>query len=387
MNRLIKERPVKRARGTKTPPLPPTTDPVMAARAAGLRYVTDAQPGIRRVSRGKGFAYYSPENQPIRDQETLSRIRSLVIPPAWKSVWICPHPAGHLQATGRDDRGRKQHRYHPRWREVRDATKYDRMIAFARILPRVRRQVTQLIQTPGLSRDKVLATIIRLLEVSLVRVGNEEYARHNKTYGLTTLQDRHAKVNGEKLQFFFKGKSGKWHDITVEDRRMAKIVKSCQDLPGQDLFQYLDDNQQRRDVTSDDVNQFISQIAGQEFTAKDFRTWAGTVLTAQTLYQMGPAQTKVQLKSHIAQAIKLAAARLGNTVSVCRKCYVHPLVLDAYSHGELHLKVPSKKEPEPAPSNLDDLSEDEQAVLDFLQSRASSDLSAHRLFSARCPPD
>lgn len=386
MNLLRRERQSK-VPAQSTPVLPRTTDPVKAAQAARLRYVSDAQPGIRRVSRGKGFAYYWPDNRPVRDQETLSRIRSLVIPPAWTSVWICPDPAGHLQATGRDDRDRKQHRYHPRWREVRDVTKYDRMLVFAQALPSVRRQVTELLKSPGLAREKVLATIVRLLEVSLVRVGNSEYARNNKTFGLTTFQDRHAKVNGEKLHFYFKGKSGKWHDITVEDRRMARIVKSCQDLPGQDLFQYLDENQQRHDVTSDDVNQFIAQLTGEDFTAKDFRTWAGTVLTAQTLCQMEPPQTKAQIKSNVAQAVKLAAARLGNTVSVCRKCYVHPLIIDAYSRGDLRLQVPPEKEPESAPSDLDHLTADEQAVLNFLKAKAGSNNTFKRLFSHRCPQD
>jgi DNA topoisomerase I len=315
--------------------LPVKVEPVESARAVGLRYVTDEIPGFGRKKKGKYFDYLDEKGRRLTSPAHLARIKSLVIPPAWKEVWICPFENGHLQATGRDARGRKQHRYHPRWREVRDETKYVRMIAFAKSLPRIRKKIQQDLKLPGLPKNKVLATIVKLLEVSLIRVGNEEYARDNKSYGLTTLQDRHAKIRGGKVKFKFRGKSGKDHDIDIEDRNLARIVKSCQDLPGQDLFQYFDETGKQQDVKSDDVNEYLRAIVGEEFTAKDFRTWAGTVLAAMALQEFEKVGNQRQARKNILRAIEAVSERLGNTPSVCRKCYVHPAVLDSYMDGTL----------------------------------------------------
>jgi DNA topoisomerase-1 len=315
--------------------LPVKVEPVQSAKAVGLRYVSDDIPGFTRLKRGKIFQYFDETGKRLKNPAHLTRIKSLVIPPAWTEVWICPFENGHLQATGRDARGRKQHRYHPRWREVRDETKYARMLAFAKSLPRIRRTINRDLKLPGLPKNKVLATIVKLLEVSLIRVGNEEYARDNKSYGLTTLQDRHAKVRGGKVTFKFRGKSGKDHDIDIEDPHLARIVKSCQDLPGQDLFQYVDEPGQRQDVKSEDVNEYLHEIVGGEFTAKDFRTWAGTVLAAMALQEFEKVTNQRQARKNILRAIETVSERLGNTPSVCRKCYVHPAVLDSYMDGSL----------------------------------------------------
>lgn len=271
----------------------------------------------------------------MRDGETLKRIRTLAIPPAWTNVWICSHENAHLQATGRDARGRKQHRYHPLWRQMRDATKYDRMVEFGAALPRIRQRVSRDLARPGLSRDKVLATIVRLMDLTFIRVGNDEYAKQNRSYGLTTMKDKHAKVRGDRIQFSFRGKSGKLHNIEVEDPRLACVVKNSQDIPGQELFQYLDDNGARRDITSGDVNEYLRGASGQEFTAKDFRTWAGTVLTARKLRDAVHFQNQRQAKKLVQQAINAVAEKLGNTPAVCRKCYVHPSVLDGFVQRKL----------------------------------------------------
>jgi DNA topoisomerase-1 len=310
-------------------------DPLESARAVGLRYVTDEIPGYHRKRHGKSFGYYDEHGRRLRETKQLARIKSLVIPPAWKDVWICPWDHGHLQATGRDARGRKQHRYHPKWREVRDETKYTRMLAFAKALPKIRQRINHDLRLPGLPRNKVLATIVKLLELSLIRVGNEEYARDNKSFGLTTFKDRHAQIRGGKVHFKFRGKSGKEHDIDVEDRHLARIVKSCQDLPGQELFQYVDAEGKRQDVKSEDVNEYLREITSAEFTAKDFRTWAGTVLGAMALRECESFENQKQAKRNIAQAIEKVSQRLGNTPSVCRKCYIHPAVLDCYLDGTL----------------------------------------------------
>jgi DNA topoisomerase-1 len=310
-------------------------DPVQSAKAAGLRYVSDAKPGIRRKRCRGGFRFVTPDGEPIHDSETLQRIRSLAIPPAWTRVWICPCADGHLQATGRDARGRKQSRYHPRWREVRDETKYERMIAFGDALPAIRERIEHDFDLPGMPRDKVLATVVRLMETTCIRVGNEEYARENHSYGLTTLRNRHAAVHGETITFDFKGKSGIHHTIDVRNRRLATIVKKCLDMPGYELFQYLDEDGSRHSIDSSDVNQYLHQITGQHFTAKDFRTWAGTVLAAMLLREFEPFTSPTQAKKNIVEAIKSVARRLGNTPSVCRKCYVHPAVLDHYLNGTM----------------------------------------------------
>ncbi len=309
--------------------------PFESAKAVGLRYVNDRQPGLRRVKSGARFRYLDDQGKTVRNQLTLRRIRSLAIPPAWTDVWICALEDGHLQATGRDAKGRKQFRYHPLWRGVRDATKYDRMIGFGEALPRIRRRVARDITQSGLSREKVLATIVRLIDLTFMRVGNHEYAKHNNSYGLTTMRDKHAKVRGERVEFSFRGKSGKYHAITIEDPRLARIVKNCQDLPGQELFQWINGDGKRRDVTSGDVNDYLREICGLDFTAKDFRTWAGTVLAAQALKATGKFDTQTQAKRNIKQAIDAVAEKLGNTPAVCRKCYVHPSVLNGYLQQEL----------------------------------------------------
>ena len=313
----------------------PVTDPVASAKAAGLRYVTDATPGIRRRKAGRGFSYVAPDRTVVRDKEILRRIHSLVIPPAWTNVWICPLANGHLQATGRDARGRKQSRYHPRWRTVRDETKFERMSLFAEALPQIRSQVEHDLALPGLPRPKVLATVVRLMETTCIRVGNVEYAKENGSYGLTTMRNRHVAVDGATITFDFPGKSGVRHTIDLENRRLAKIVQRCLDLPGYELFQYLDEQDQRHTIDSSDVNQYLNSITGQHFTAKDFRTWSGTVLAAAALRELGPCDSATQLKKNVVEAIKSVAAKLGNTPAVCRKCYVHPAVLDHYLAGRM----------------------------------------------------
>jgi DNA topoisomerase-1 len=312
-----------------------TEDEVEAARAAGLRYVSDTSPGVRRRRAGKGFSYRSPDGETVRQKERLSRIRSLAIPPAWTDVWICPSPIGHLQATGRDAKGRKQYRYHQRWREYRDETKYGRMIAFGRALSRLRKRVAHDLRLPGMSKEKVVATVIRLLDSSSIRVGNSEYARDNKSFGLTTLRRKHVAVRGEVMRFTFTGKGGREHDISVTDRRLAAIVRRCQDLPGQELFRYLGDDGQPRTVESTDVNEYLRETTGDDFSAKDFRTWAGTVLAARELARIGPAESETEAKSNLVEAVKAVAGKLGNTEAVCRRCYVHPAVIDGYLSGRL----------------------------------------------------
>ena len=311
------------------------TDPAHSAREAGLRYVSDAQPGIQRKKAGKGFRYVVSGVKPVRDRQTLQRIRSLAIPPAWKDVWICGDPRGHLQATGRDARGRKQSRYHPKWRAVRDETKYERMLLFGAALPAMRTRLEKDVAQRGLSRDKILATIVRLMERTLIRVGNEEYARENKSYGLTTMRVRHAQVNGSRILFRFRGKSGKLHSVGIEDRRLARIVRQCQDLPGHELFEYLDESGQPRKVDSSDVNDYLRTISGEDFTAKDFRTWAGTILASRSLRKFEEFTSGAQAKRNLVEAIKTVAQRLGNTPTVCRKCYIHPAVLESYLAGKL----------------------------------------------------
>ena len=310
-------------------------DPQQSAQIVGLRYVNDEMPGIRRRKVGKTFRYVDAAGKVIREARQKERIKSLAIPPAWEEVWICPSENGHLQATGRDDRGRKQHLYHARWREVRDETKFNRLIPFAKALSRIRRRIRKDMALPGLPRNKVLATVVRLLEVSLIRIGNEEYARDNRSFGLTTMRSNHVAISGATLRFQFRGKSGKHHTVDVNDRRLARIVKNCQAIPGQDLFQYLDEEEKRQGVDSGAVNEYLREISGEDFTAKDFRTWAGTVLTAQALRGFKPFDSPAQAKQNIVEAVKTAAKRLGNTPAICRKCYVHPAVLDAYLEGSL----------------------------------------------------
>ena len=300
---------------------------------AGLVYVSGEEPGIRRVRRGRGFAYLDPEGKPVRDRSTLDRIRALVIPPAWEHVWITTRQRGHLQATGRDSRGRKQHLYHPRWRLHRDADKFDRMVEFAKALPAIRRRVAYDLRREGLPREKVVATIVRLLETTYARIGNEEYARQNRSFGLTTLRNRHVDVTGSTVRFLFPGKSGVEVSVDVTDKRVARVIRRCEDLPGQHLFQYIDPEGERRQVTSDDVNDYLREVSGQAFTAKDFRTWAGTVLAASALREVAGFESETEAKRKVAAAIDQVARKLGHTRAVCRRAYVHPAVVAAYMAG------------------------------------------------------
>jgi DNA topoisomerase-1 len=294
-----------------------------------LRHSTDARPGIGRRRAGRGFSYVDPDGRRVRDQDALGRIRALAIPPAWEDVWICPDPLGHLQATGRDARGRKQYRYHPRYRERRESAKYERLVAFARALPAIRRQVDRDLARPGLPREKVLAAVVRLLELTLIRVGNDEYARLNRSFGLTTLRDRHASVRGTSIRFRFRGKSGKIHEVGLRDRRLAAVVRRCRDLPGQELFQYVGDDGEAVNVSSDDVNDYLRAIA-PDVTAKDFRTWAGTVLAYRALRALDEPASDGEAKRNVVAAIRDTADQLGNTSAVCRRSYVHPVVVEAY---------------------------------------------------------
>jgi DNA topoisomerase-1 len=310
-------------------------DPVASARAARLHYSTDTTPGIRRVKNGKGFRFLRPDGKPVTARKEIERIRALVIPPAWTDVWISPDPLGHLQATGRDARRRKQYRYHPRWREVRDETKYGRMIDFGKALPAIRRRIETDLRRDGLQRRKVLATIVKLLEKTLIRVGNQEYARDNQSFGLTTMRDKHVKVNGSKLEFVFRGKSGIRHELELNDRTLAPIVKKCQELQGQELFQYRDGDGKVVDIGSGDVNEYLKEITGEDFTSKDFRTWCGTVEALKLLLECERAESESKAKKIVSGCIEQVAKQLGNTKAVCRKSYVHPAVIDAYLDGSI----------------------------------------------------
>ena len=311
----------------------PPIDPAEAAREAGLRYVSDVTPGITRRRVGAGFTYVDPSGRRIGDRHVLARIRALVIPPAWRDVWICPRADGHVQAVGRDARARKQYRYHADFRQVRDATKFERLVLFARCLPRIRRRVAADLARTGLPRDKVVALVVRLLELTRIRIGNAEYARTNRSFGLTTLRGRHASVSAGQVRFHFRGKGGKAHEIAVADRRLARLVRRCQELPGQDLFQYVDEDGTLRPIGSVDVNAYLRDASGEAFTAKDFRTWTGTVTAAQALAALPKPASAAAAKRTVAQAIGQVAALLGNTPAVCRKCYVHPVVLETFRRG------------------------------------------------------
>jgi DNA topoisomerase-1 len=341
-----------------------------AAEDAGLRYVSDDQLGFSRQQKGEEFEYFDQKGKPIRDEQRLLRIKRLAIPPAWSDVWICPSPNGHIQAIGRDARGRKQYRYHERWREIRDENKYDRLVNFGKALPKIRRRLKKDSAQSGLPREKVLATIVQLLERSLIRIGNEEYARENKSFGLTTMQDRHVDVKGSRLRFRFRGKSGRQHEVDVTDRRIARIISRLQDLPGQSLFQYVDDEGGVHEISSQDVNEYLREIAGEDFTAKDFRTWAGTVLATIALSAAGAFETKKQAKANLKQAIGAVAKILGNTPAVCRQCYIHPAVLEAYLNGNAINGFKPNTQEEFEKQGIDFASA-QAAVLKFLQSRSS----------------
>jgi DNA topoisomerase I len=339
--------------------------PIRAVKSRGLRYVMDNIKGITRRRHGENFLFYSPRGVPIRNPAELRRIKALAVPPAWKDVWISPYSNSHLQATGRDARGRKQYRYHHSWREWRDQTKYDRLMNFGRVLPKLRRRVARDLSLPGLPRAKVMATIVRLLETTFIRIGNDEYARENHSFGLTTLRNKHVKITGSKIRFRFRGKSGIVRDVDLDDRRLAQIVRRCQDLPGQELFQYMDEDGTARLVNSSDVNQYLREAAGIDLTAKDFRTWAGTVLAARALGELAPFVSKSQGKRNVVGAVEAVARKLGNTRAVCQKCYIHPVTVKAYFDGTLP-KVLSR----PAPAARDaqnGLSNDEAAVMMILE--------------------
>lgn len=342
-----------------------------AAETVGLVHVTDEVPGITRFKRGKGFRFVLPNGNKLVDGKTLERINALAIPPAYTQVWICAKANGHIQATGRDAKGRKQYRYHEKFREARDSTKYEHMLEFAEALPAVRAKVDEHMALRGLPQEKVFATIVRLLETTMIRVGNADYAKQNKSYGLTTLRDRHVKIDGSALRFQFKGKSGKEWRLQLKDRRIAKIVKACQDLPGQHLFQYLDSDGVRREVTSSDINRYLKEISGEEITAKDFRTWSGTVLAALALSEFEKFDSKAAATRNVRSAIEAVAARLGNTPAICRKCYIHPEILNSYLSNALVLEVREEVERE-LQDEVAHLSREEAVVLLFLKRRLAA---------------
>jgi DNA topoisomerase-1 len=344
------------------------SDPKEAAEEAGLRYVSDEQPGYTRKQKGDDFEFYDTKGELITDEARVLRIKRIGIPPAWTDVWICPSANGHLQATGRDARRRKQYRYHEKFREFRDETKYEKMLIFGAALPKIRERIQADVALPGLPKNKVLATIVSLMERTFIRVGNEEYAKTNNSYGLTTMRNKHVKVQGHKLRFNFRGKSGVEHQIDVADRRLARIVKCVQELPGQELFGYLDDDGTVHNITSQDVNDYLREITGEDFTAKDFRTWAGTVLAAVALSALDPFGTKKEGKKNVTTAVKAVAKILGNTPAVCRKCYVHPAVLETYLSGEM-IDGLRRKTAEAIEEKAQDLQTVELAVMKFLQAR------------------
>jgi DNA topoisomerase I len=356
--------------------LPPRLDEHRETAArAGLTYVSDGLAGIRRERSGSAWTYYAPDGSHITDRAELKRIASLVVPPAWTDVWICPDPKGHIQVTARDARGRKQYRYHPSYRDARDKSKFRRMLEFSEILPEIRERIERDLRARDLTRRQVLATVVSLLDKTLIRVGNDEYARENRSFGLTTLRGRHVEIKGAKLQFTFRGKSGVDHIIALTDRRLARIVQQCQDLPGYELFKYLDADGKRQTISSDDVNAYLRETTGRDITAKDFRTWAGTMLAAKALCAMGPAKTQREAQRNMNKAIDAVAERLGNTRTVCRKYYVHPGLVLAYLNG---LTAPLPK-PGPVPRQArrlpaaPALRRDEVAVLQFLQEDALED--------------
>lgn len=353
-----------------TPPM--SIDTRNAAREAGLRYATDERPGISRRRTGRGFSYRNPDGSIVRDPATLARIRALAVPPAWSDVWICDDPRGHLQATGRDARGRKQHRYHADFRAHRDLAKFDRMVDFARALPRMRSRADRDLARRGLPREKVLAAVVRLLELTLIRVGNEEYARLNRSFGLTTLRDRHARVKGERLRFRFRGKGGRTHEVSLRDRRLASIVRRCQELPGQELFGYVDEAGVARDVRSEDVNAYLREISGDEVTAKDFRTWAGTVLAYRALQALQPGDTEHAARRNVVEAVRRTAEQLGNTPAVARRSYVHPGVLQAYLAGGIRAALVDAAEDQVDPP-AGTSPEEEAAVVGLLRQRLELD--------------
>jgi DNA topoisomerase-1 len=334
----------------------------------GLRYVSDATPGIRRRRAGKGFTYLDPDGKRVDDPETLARIRGLAVPPAWTDVWICPSSNGHLQATGRDARGRKQYQYHDRWREIRDENKFDRLADFGMALTPIRKRVQRDLRTDGLPREKILAAVVRILDVAYARVGNIEYARDNNSFGLTTLRNRHVDVKGSRVRFEFSGKGGKSHAFDVEDPRVARTIRRCRDLPGQELFQYVNGDGERRTISSGDVNDYLREISGGEFTAKDFRTWAGGVVAATTLAGTGPAKSERAAKRNVVRAVEAVAEILGNTTAIARKSYIHPAIIEGYLEGTLPQEW-DRLLPTRPPRYAAKLRGDEQRLLRLLRQR------------------
>jgi DNA topoisomerase I len=341
--------------------------PEQAAAEAGLRYTSDSMPGIRRRRSGRGFSYSDASGELVRDRKQLARIKALVIPPAWHDVWICASPNGHLQATGRDARGRKQYRYHPKWREIRDSTKYERLIAFGEALPNLRQQVDADLSKRTLSRERILATVVRLLDETLIRVGNEEYARQNNSFGLTTLRSDHAGVSSTGVRFRFRGKSGKEQEVAINDRRVARVVGRCQELPGEELFQYVDEDEEVRTIDSADVNHYLRGVTGEDFTAKDFRTWGGSVLALDALLAIGEADTQTAIRHNLVVAVNEVAERLRNTPAICRSSYIHPAIIEAYQAGRLTDLTAQNDEP----ASGDGLSPEEQRLLRFLSKAAA----------------
>jgi len=346
----------------------PALDARAIARDAGLRYSSDSRPGWTRRRAGRGFTYRDAQGSPVNDRDALARIRALAIPPAWTEVWICPWPNGHLQASGRDARGRKQYRYHADWHSRRDTDKFERMLSFAAALPRIRQRCDRDLAKRGMPREKVLAAVVRLLELTLIRVGNDEYARLNRSFGLTTLRDRHASIEGAQVRFRFRGKSGQTHEVGLRDRRLAAVVRRCQELPGQELFQYQDADGAPRDVSSDDVNAYIRDAARGDFTAKDFRTWAGTVLAYRALRALQPGDGDRATKRNVVEAIRETADRLGNTPAVARRSYVHPAVLEAYLDGEVSGALVEAAEEQATPPRVA-TEDEERAVVRLLRQR------------------
>jgi DNA topoisomerase I len=349
-------------------PVQVVLDPAEAAKLAKLRHVSDDMLGITRHKARHGFDYRFPNGELVRDIETLKRIRSLVIPPAWTPVWICPYPNGHIQAIGRDKRGRKQYRYHPRWREVRDESKYGKMLIFGRVLPAIRERVNADLRRHGLARERVLAAVVRLMEMTLFRVGNTEYAKANKSYGLTTLRHRHVEIEGNHIHLSFRGKHGLRHETDINDRRLARIVKDCRDLPGYELFQYIDQEGNRHTIDSADVNDYLREISGEEITAKDFRTWAATNLAALALQEFELFDTEAKKKRAVVRAIEKVAKHLGNTPAICRRCYIHPAIFDGYLDGTL-LATLKEQTRQYLAENVTGLSAEEAAVAAFLSLR------------------
>ena len=343
-------------------------DPVVAAKLAKLRHVSDDTPGIKRRQARRGFDYRLPDGEFVRDIDTLMRIRSLAIPPAWTEVWICPYANGHIQAIGRDKRGRKQYRYHPRWREVRDESKYGKLLIFSRVLPVIRERVGADLRRRGLSRERVLAAVVRLMEVTLFRVGNSEYARANKSYGLTTLRDRHVEIDGSWIHLSFRGKHGIRHETDITDRRLARIIKGCRDLPGYELFQYVDEDGNRRTIDSQNLNDYLREISREEITAKDFRTWAATNLAALALQEFELFDTEAKKKQAIVRAVEKVANHLGNSPAICRRCYIHPAIFDGYFDGTL-LSTLKDQTRNYLAANVAGMSAEEAAVAAFLSLR------------------